>query len=115
MTIRVWGIAACDRCRQARRTLDAQGMSYHWRDLREAPPEPSELGRWLDLLGTGQLVNRRSTTWRSLDAEQRAMLETDPVALLAAHPLLVRRPLIERDGQIRVGFDEATRRWLGLS
>jgi nitrogenase-associated protein len=38
------------------------------------------------------------------------------IALMLKEPLLIRRPLMEVDGQRRVGFDqEAVDRWIGLS
>ena len=50
------------------------------------------------------LVNRRSTTWRGLSEDERG---ADPVALLGAHPTLIKRPVIERpDGRMTVGWTQ---------
>jgi len=55
-------------------------------------------------------INKASTTWRGLsDAEK----ESDPRALLAAHPTLMKRPVIV-DGEWTIGWDKATQaKWLG--
>lgn len=51
------------------------------------------------------LVNRRSTTWRGLSEDERA---GDPLELLAAHPTLMKRPVIEADdGTLYLGWDKA--------
>jgi nitrogenase-associated protein len=42
--------------------------------------------------------------------------ENEALNLMLADPLLIRRPLMEVDGQRRVGFDqEAVDRWIGLT
>ena len=47
-------------------------------------------------------VNRRSTTWRGLSETERA---GDPVALVSAHPTLMKRPVIEDDdGRLHLGW-----------
>jgi arsenate reductase-like glutaredoxin family protein len=46
-------------------------------------------------------MNTRSTTWRGLDEAAR---DRDPLELLAEHPTLIKRPLIERDGVWTVGW-----------
>ena len=51
-------------------------------------------------------MNRRSTTWRTLDDNQRAADGDALVDLLLAHPTLIKRPLIERGGEVlALGFD----------
>ncbi|HAG24842.1 MAG TPA: arsenate reductase, partial [Alphaproteobacteria bacterium] len=52
------------------------------------------------------------TTWRELDETAR---QGEPVALLQAHPSLMKRPLIvQADGGSTVGWDAAARNALGL-
>ena len=49
-------------------------------------------------------MNRSSTTWRGLSEDQRAR---DPLALLAEHPALMKRPLIVADdGTLHLGWDK---------
>ena len=64
-------------------------------------------------VGPDVLVNRRSTTWRQLPEHERPAME--PVAVLPAlqgHPTLVKRPVFERGGEVRVGFSDEVRNWL---
>jgi arsenate reductase len=58
----------------------------------------------------GSLVNTRSTTWRSLSEAER---QGDPLELLRAHPALMKRPLIEKDGALYLGWTAETRSALG--
>jgi arsenate reductase (glutaredoxin) len=107
----LYGIKSCDTCRKARKWLGENGKTYQWRDLREQPVDAPRLERWLDELGPGQLINRRSTTWRQLDESTRVKA-MDPAAapsVIARHPTLIKRPVFELADQVIVGFNESTR------
>lgn len=109
--MKLYGIKTCDSCRKARKWLDEQGKTHQWYDLREDGIDAETIARWLDGTGPEILVNRRSTTWRGLDETERALAmnrETAP-ALLVEHPTLIKRPVIDMDNRILVGFDAAVR------
>lgn len=110
----VYGIKTCDTCRKARRWLDEAGIAYRWHDLREAPPDAATLDRWIDRLTAERLINRRSTTWRGLDDDQRAAADSAEGAreLLSEHPTLIKRPVIEAGKVMMVGFTNDTQRTL---
>ncbi len=57
------------------------------------------------------LVNIRSTTWRGLAEEERAK---PPFELLQSHPALMKRPLIERNGALYLGWGKDTQAALGV-
>jgi len=47
------------------------------------------------------LVNKRSTAWRNLNDAERT---SDPIALLQAHPALMKRPLIAAGESLYLGW-----------
>lgn len=113
MRLRVHGIQSCDTCRKARKWLLDAGLEHQWIDLRESRPARADVERWLDAVGPGGLVNRRSTTWRALTEAERPEPESPAeVDLLVEHPTLIKRPLFERQGEFRTGFGDAQRQWL---
>ncbi|MBN2906884.1 MAG: arsenate reductase [Rhodobacteraceae bacterium] len=99
----LYGLKNCDTCRKARQMLSAAGHTVALRDVRDAPLSPEDLARFHAVFGA-DLVNRRSTTWRGPDAAARA---GDPLDLLAQYPALMKRPLIEAEGQLFLGWDKA--------
>lgn len=103
--MRIYGLKNCDTCRAAQHALAAAGQSAALVDLREAPMADDLRARALAQFGEA-LVNRRSTTWRALSEAERA---TDPAALLAAHPALMKRPLIVAGDRLYLGWDAATK------
>ncbi len=87
------------------------GEPLHLSDIRAEPVPREVLTRWLEAVGPDVLVNRRSTTWRNLSEAERA---GDPLDLLAAHPTLMKRPVIVTGDRVLVGWTPAVRRELGL-
>ncbi|NKI35322.1 Spx/MgsR family RNA polymerase-binding regulatory protein [Wenzhouxiangella sp. XN79A] len=111
--MKIHGINSCDTCRKARRWLGEQGIEATWVDLRADGVVRADLERWLDAVGAEALVNRRSTTWRELPENERPAMEPEAVLpVLEAHPTLIKRPVFERAGEVRVGFTPAVRDWL---
>lgn len=106
MTLTLWGLKTCDTTRKALKALP--GAVF--RDVRETPLTDAEIAMLLDAFGAA-LVNRASTTWRGLSDAERAQL---PAALLAAHPTLMKRPVIRAGGQWYLGWTPAVRAALGV-
>ncbi|SMR72998.1 Arsenate reductase, glutaredoxin family [Aliiroseovarius halocynthiae] len=107
--MRIWGLKNCDTCRKAVKALGDAGRDLDYVDVRADGVAGDDLSRFFDAFGDA-LVNKRSTTWRGLSEDGRA---ADPVALLAAHPTLMKRPVIEADGQLTLGWDAKTQaKWL---
>jgi arsenate reductase (glutaredoxin) len=106
--MRVHGIANCDTVKRARAWLGGRAVDYDWVDFRKQPPSIDQIRRWARSVGWEALLNRRGTTWRSLDDGQRAALrdEASAIALMHERPTLIRRPVVEDGDDIVVGFDE---------
>ena len=105
-----WGLKTCDTCRKARKALDAAGVDYTYTDVRADGVEKAALKRWAAAVGWEALLNKSSTTWRGLDAaEKDGLTEAKAVALMAAHPTLIKRPVIVRsETEIFVGWSRGT-------
>lgn len=102
--IRLYGIKTCDTCRKARRWLTEAGHDHEWVDLRADGVDPTRLKAWRAALGDAALINKRSTTWRDFDADERAATQADPVAVLVEHPTLIKRPILETETDTLAGF-----------
>ncbi|MFP4154903.1 MAG: ArsC family reductase [Halothiobacillaceae bacterium] len=107
--ITVYGIGHCDTVRKARRWLDQRGIDYHFHDYRKQGIDAERLARWMDRLGWETLVNRRGTTWRNLpEAVREQMDQRAAVEAACDAPTLLRRPVVESEEELLVGFDEQT-------
>ncbi|MBK5915405.1 ArsC family reductase [Rhodocyclus purpureus] len=103
----VYGIKNCDTMKKAFAWLDANAVAYEFIDYKKAGVAAGKLPEWNRLVGWEKLLNRQGLTWRKLAEEQRAGIdEASALALMAAQPTLIKRPLIEfGDAQLLVGFD----------
>jgi len=113
MTIKLFGLKNCDTCRKAARELEAAGETCEIVDLRAEADLASLLPRWIAAAGD-KLVNRSSTTWRGLsDADKAKATGSSLEGLLLGHPTLIKRPVIERNGDVLVGWNADTKARIG--
>ena len=104
--MRIFGLKACDSCKKALKALAGAELV----DIRAEGFPEGLLARAEAQFGPA-LLNTRSTTWRGMSAEERAGA---PLELIAAHPALMKRPLIEAHGALYLGWGEDTQAALGL-
>ena len=108
-SVTIYGLATCDTTRAARKWLDANGVAYNFHDVREDGLPKMLVQEWVKQLGWEKVLNKASTTWRELPEKEKAGIdEKKAVALLLAHPTLVKRPVLDRSGALSLGFKPAT-------
>lgn len=101
----LYGIKNCDTVKKARKWLDEHNIHYHFHDFRAEDLNSDEVSMWIQQLGWDKVVNKRSTSWKQLSAEERDnMDECSAVTAILNNPTLVKRPLLDIDGQYSVGF-----------
>ncbi len=106
--ISIYGLATCDTTRAARKWLEAKGIAHGFHDVREDGLTKRQVEGWVKQLGWDKLLNKASTTWRELPEKEKDRVdEKKAVALLLAHPTLVKRPVLDRGGQLTLGFKPA--------
>jgi arsenate reductase len=103
----VYGITNCDTVKEARAWLAERGVSHRFVDFKKAPPTRDQLQAWCDAAGWQTLLNRRGTTWKKLEPEAQARVvdAKSAIAVMVANPTAIRRPVVESDQGILVGFD----------
>ena len=96
--MQLYGLNSCDSCRSARKALKYLMVDYI--DVRRSGVPKNVLEAALAKFGEA-LINKSSTTWRSLDDVTRT---EDPCDLLQAHPTLMKRPLIVNGAKMTLGW-----------
>ena len=81
--ITLYGIKNCDTVKKACKWLELHGVEYQFHDFRVDGLEREAVQAWLAELGWQNLVNKRSTSWKALDAaaESAAAIATLPAAM----------------------------------
>ena len=109
MTVTVHGIKACDTMKKARAWLEARGVAYDFHDYKASGIDPKTLKAWANQVGWEALLNRSGTTFRRLPgADRQDIDEKKAVALMLAHPSMIKRPVLEKGGRLTVGFKPQT-------
>ena len=109
MSVTIHGIKACDTMKKARAWLDARGVGYAFHDYKAAGVAPAMLKGWTGQVGWETLLNRSGTTFRGLPEEAKAELDEEKaIALMASQPSMIRRPVLDVDGRLIVGFRPET-------
>lgn len=105
MALTIFGISNCDTVKKARKWLDAAGVAHDFHDVRKDGLDADRLQRWIDALGWEKLLNRSGTTFRKLpDAQKEGLDAASAKALMLDQPAMIRRPVVDADGAISVGF-----------
>ncbi|WP_339830110.1 arsenate reductase [uncultured Parvibaculum sp.] len=102
----VYGLKNCDTCRKALKWLTDQGISHRFHDVRSDGIAPADVKRFAGAAGWEKLLNKASTTWRSLPKNTTENIaEASALKLMAEHPTLIKRPVFDDGkGSIVVGF-----------
>jgi Spx/MgsR family transcriptional regulator len=103
------GLDACDTCKKARNWLTRAGVAHEFVDYRANRVAPEVLKVWAKQVGGWEkLINKSSTTWRSLpDARKTPGSDPEWTLLIKEYPALVKRPVVVMaDGAVSVGFSD---------
>ncbi len=104
-SICLYGIKNCETMKKARALLDKQGVAYDFNDYKTAGIERVKLEGWAKKVGWETLLNRAGTTFKKLpDKDKVGLTEKKAIALMLAQPSMIKRPVLEADGRLFVGF-----------
>lgn len=105
----LYGLKTCDACRKAIKALQGAGVAFDIVDVRADGVTKKQIEKWAKAVGWEKLLNKASTTWRGLsDKEKAGVDEKRAIALMAEHPTLIKRPVIEAGGKVFVGWSKQT-------
>jgi arsenate reductase (glutaredoxin) len=103
--VTIYGIKNCDTMKKARAWLDEHGVAYAFHDYKAEGIEPARLEAWARAIGWEILLNRAGTTFRKLSDEDRENVsDKKAMALMLAQPSMIKRPVLDVDGRLTVGF-----------
>jgi arsenate reductase len=109
MAVTIYGIKACDTMKKARTWLDGHGVPYGFHDYKALGVDRDMLEGWAAKVGWEVLLNRSGTTFRKLpDADKTGLDQAKAIDLMLAQPSMIKRPVLDIDGELIVGFKPET-------
>lgn len=106
--MKVYGIPNCNTVKKAIDWLRNNQREFEFNDYKKQGITKEKLKEWSKEAGWEKLINKKGTTWRGLPAEQQQKVTNEKAAieLMIEKPSVIKRPVIESDGKLIVGFDE---------
>lgn len=100
----------CTTCQKAKKWLQANGIEFEERHIKEDNPTVDEIRAWHKQSGLPlrKLFNTSGMLYRDLQLKDRLpeMTEEEQYNLLASNGMLVKRPILVGDQFVLVGFNE---------
>ena len=101
---------SCTTCQKAKKWMDANGISYTDRLIKEQNPSYEELKRWYELSGLPlkRFFNTSGLKYKELGLKDKlpTMTEEEQLRLLSTDGMLVKRPIIVDGSTVLTGFKE---------
>ena len=108
----LYGIKTCDSVNKAIKWLNKHQVDYCFFDLKTNELPKNKLKKFIKFVGKDKILNKRSKTWKNLTNEIKQRLDNKQISnvefinILLRYPLLIKRPIIEKNNFILVGFSE---------
>ncbi len=106
--MKLYGIPNCSTVKKARAWLEARDIPYEFHDFKKQGVPEALMRELCGSLGWGSLINRNGPTWRNFPEDRRAQVHDADTALnlMRENASVIKRPILDRDGQVQVGFSE---------
>lgn len=104
--ITLFGIKNCDTIKKTKKWLESHELDYQFHDYRAQGLDVQWLHGILSEHGFETVLNKRGTTYRQLSDEQKAdMSNAKALTLLTEYPAMIKRPILQRDNTVVIGFN----------
>lgn len=107
--MKLYGIPNCNTVKKARTWLAEHQIDMPFHDFKKNGVDAAMLEKWCAHVGHEKLLNRQGTTWRQLPDEVKNSVtdQASAIQLLLEKPSAIKRPVLEHDKGILLGFDAA--------
>ena len=106
-TITVYGIPNCDTIKKTLAWYKTKNIRVDFYDYKKYGVKKEKLQEWCRQVGWQVLLNKKSTTWRSLPPAEQQLVTNENIAikLMMEYPSIIKRPVIEMNDKVMVGFN----------
>ncbi len=106
MAITIWHNPRCSKSRETLALLKDKGVEPTIREYLKQPPSKAEIEKLLDMVGgePGALIRDGEAEFKTLKKKKKADLSrADIVKAIAAHPVLLQRPIVVAGKRAAIG------------
>ena len=102
----LYGIKTCGSVKKAIKFFKDNGIEFEFVDIKKEPVSKEKIEGWLKKVSIDKLFNSRGTKYRTLKLKDLNLNDEGKKEWLAKENLLIKRPVIEYNDDVILGFDE---------
>ncbi|MFV0481985.1 MAG: arsenate reductase family protein [Campylobacteraceae bacterium] len=103
---KIYGIKTCGSVVKAFNFFKAHDLAYEFVDFKATPVDEKKIKEWLQLTDLATLLNTKGTKYKTLKLKDLNLDNGAKVEWLSKENLLIKRPVIEFNKKLIVGYDE---------
>ena len=105
MSLVIYHNPRCSKSRQTLALLRERGLEPKVVPYLDTPPSETRLSEILDMLGVSprELMREKEAPYRELGLADPALTRADLIAAMAAHPILIERPVVVAGARAAIG------------
>jgi Spx/MgsR family transcriptional regulator len=104
--VKIYGIKSCGSVKKALKFFDEHNIAYEFIDFKKVSVGCEKVEAWLEGVEMKTLFNTRGTKYRTLKLKELNLDDAGKKEWLCKENLLIKRPVIEQEGDVIVAFDE---------
>jgi len=104
----VYGIPNCDTIKKTTDWLKKNKISYQFHDYKKSGIDKITLEKWCKKVGWEIVLNKKSSTWRSLppNVQEKISNLEQAIKIMMENSSIIKRPVIENGNNLLIGYDE---------
>jgi arsenate reductase len=105
MTVTIWHNPRCSKSRQTLELLNKKGVEPAIREYLKQPPSKAEVETLIDMVGgePAELIRDGEAEFKALKKKKAEMSKADIAKAIAAHPILLQRPIVVAGKKAAIG------------
>ena len=105
MTITIWHNPRCSKSRETLELLKKKGVEPTIREYLKQPPSKSEVEGLLNMVGDDPtaLIRDGEAEFKALKKKKAELSKADIAKAIAAHPILLQRPIVVAGKKAAIG------------
>ena len=102
----MYGIKTCSTVGKARKFMKDNGIDFDFVDYKVESVGEEKIREWLKQVDINILFNNKGKKYRDLKLKDLNLDDEGKIIWMAKENYLLKRPVIEYDGKVIVGYDE---------
>ena len=102
----MYGIKTCSTVGKARKFMKENAIDFNFVDYKVESVGEEKIRAWLEQIDIDLLFNNKGKKYRDLALKELHLDTEGKIAWMAKENYLLKRPVIEHEGHVTVGYDE---------